>query len=191
MLLNILLHDPRQLTTIASHTPRWVWVLLAGLLLLGASQLRARRMSRLRAGAAPLAMALFSFFGMVSAFWGSAQLDVAVGLWVVACAACMGLLLWRARPAPTGVRFDPATRTCEIPGSAIPLILIIGIFLTKYAVGIELALQGNLINDSHFVWSLASLYGLFSGAFLARGWRLWRLIAASIPMVISPLQPNL
>ena len=69
--------------------------------------------------------------------------------------------------------------------------MIIGIFLTKYAAGIELALQGNLINDSHFVWGLASLYGLFSGAFLARGWRLWRLIPPSMPTVDSLMQPNL
>ena len=39
MLLQILIHDPQQLATIASKTPHWVWGLLAALMLLGASQL--------------------------------------------------------------------------------------------------------------------------------------------------------
>ncbi|MEO7939170.1 MAG: DUF6622 family protein, partial [Burkholderiaceae bacterium] len=72
----------------------------------------------------------------------------------------------------------------------VPLVLIIGIFLTKYAAGIELALQGSLIYDSHFVWGLASLYGLFSGAFLARGWRLWRLFPPLTPTGHSRMQPT-
>jgi len=190
MLLDIVLHDPRQLATIAGHTPRWVWVVLAGLLILGTSQLLPRRMSRLRAGVTPLTMALLSFLGMVSAFKASAQLGIAIGLWMATCAASMGLALWLARHTQSGSRYDPTTRTYEIPGSMVPLILIVGIFLTKYAAGIEMALQGHLIHNNHFVWSLASLYGLFSGAFLARGWCLWRMAPAAAAHGSSALQPT-
>ena len=191
MLLDILLHDPRQLITIASHTPRWVWVLLAGLLMLGASQLQARRVARARVAVMPLAMTLFSFFGMASGFKASGQLGIAMALWMAACAGGLGLLLWRAPHAPAGTRYDAGTAMFDLPGSAVPLALIIGIFLTKYAVGIELAIQADLVHDTRFVWSIAALYGMFSGAFLARGWRLWRLTQSSTPIGISQPQPIL
>lgn len=178
MLLDIVLHDPSQLAIIASHTPPWVWVLLAGLLILGAGQLRPRRMSRTRAAVTPLVMASLSFLGMVSAFKASAQLGIAIGLWTATCAASMGLGLWLVRHVRSGSRYDATTRTHEVPGSMVPLVLIVGIFFTKYAAGIEMALQGQLIHDNHFIWSLACLYGLSSGTLLARGWRLWRMAPA-------------
>lgn len=189
MLLNILLHNPRQLITIASQTPPWVWVLLAALLMLGASQLQPRRVARTRVGVTPLVMALFSLLGLVSGFKASGQLGIAIALWTAACAASFGMLLWRAPRAPSGTRYNADTGKFDMPGSAVPLILIIGIFLTKYAVGIELAMQADLVHDALFVWSLASLYGMFSGAFLVRGWRLWRLAQPSTPIAISRPHP--
>ncbi len=191
MLLTILIHDPDQLTSIVSHTPRWVWVLLAGLLVLGASQLKARRVARARVSVTPLAMTLFSLFGIVSGFKASGQLGIAIALWVASCAGCMALLLWLAPHAPAGTRYNAGTAMFDLPGSAVPLALIIGIFLTKYAAGIEMAIQADLVHDTLFVWSLASLYGMFSGAFLARGWRLRRLVLSSTSIAFSQPQPIL
>lgn len=191
MLLQILIQEPQQLATIASKTPRWVWFLLAGLLTLGASQLRARRVARARVAVTPVAMTLFSFIGMLSGFKNSAHLDVAISLWMAACVACMGLMLWHTTRAPTGIRYDAHTRMFSLPGSPIPLALIIGIFLTKYVAGIELAIQPDLVHDTLFVWSLATLYGMFSGAFLARGWRLWRLARATVSMTLLPSQSTI
>ncbi len=182
MLIQILIHEPQQLATIASKTPPWVWGLLAGLLMLGASQLQARRVARARVGATPVAMTLFSFFGMMSGFRESGQLGIATALWLAACAATMGLLLWRAPLATAGTRYNALSGMFDLPGSAVPLALITGIFLTKYVAGIELAMQAELVHDRLFVWSLALLYGMFSGAFLARGWRLWRLARTTVSM---------
>ena len=191
MLLHILIHEPQQLAIIISKTPHWVWVLLAGLLMLGASQLKARRVARIRVGVTPLAMTLFSFFGMVSGFKASGQLGVALALWTMACAGSLAVSLWRTPDAPVGTRYDACTSMFELPGSATPLALIVGIFLTKYAAGIELAIQGDLVHNTRFVWSLASLYGMFSGAFLARGWRLWRLARSSTPRAMPQPQPTM
>jgi hypothetical protein len=179
MLLQILIHQPQQLAIIASKTPSWVWGLLAALLLLGASQMKARRLPRARVAVTPLTMTLFSLLGMLSAFRASGQVGIAMALWLVACAIGMAGLLWLAPSAPAGTRYDPASKTFHLPGSAIPMILIIGVFLTKYIAGIEQAMQPGLAHDAGYVWSLASLYGLLSGAFLARGWRLWRLVRVS------------
>jgi len=191
MLLHILIHEPQQLATIASKTPHWVWGLLAGLLTLGASQLKTRRVARARVAVMPLVMTPFSFFGMVSGFQASGQLGIAIALWTAACAGCMSLMLWQTTCAPAGARYNADTGTFDLPGSAVPLALIIGIFLTKYIAGIELAIQTHLVHNPLFVWSLATLYGTFSGAFLARGWRLWRLALVNVSMTAQPSQSTI
>lgn len=191
MLLQILIHEPQQLATIASKTPHWVWGLLAALLTLGASQTQTRRVARARVAVTPLAMTMFSFFGMVSGFRASGQLGIAIALWMAACITCMGLMLWQTTRAPAGTRYDAGTGMFDLPGSAVPLVLIFGIFLTKYVAGIELAIQPDLVHDTLFVWSLASLYGMFSGAFLARGWRLRRLAHSTMSMTVLPSQATI
>ncbi len=189
MLLQILIHQPQQLATIASKTPPWVWGLLAGLLMLGASQMQARHVARARVGVTPVAMTLFSLWGMVSGFKETGQLGIAIALWLAACTGSLALLVWRTPSAPPGTRYDASTRTFDLPGSAVPLALILGIFMTKYAAGIKLAMQPDLVRDTLFVRSLAPLYGMFSGAFLARGWRLWRLAGATASTTHLPAQP--
>ena len=57
----------------------------------------------------------------------------------------------------------------------MPLALILGIFLTKYFVGVELALQPTLASSSEFALQIGTLYGVFNGLFAARALRLWRL----------------
>ena len=54
-------------------------------------------------------------------------------------------------------------------------LLWLGIFLTKYIVGVELALQPALEHDTGVALQVAVLYGVFNGVFTARAARLWRL----------------
>ena len=82
---------------------------------------------------------------------------------------------WIRSTAPAGARYCNASRRFDLPGSAMPLVLIMGIFLTKYLVGVELAMQPALARDSAFALQIAALYGAFSGLFVARAMRLWRL----------------
>ena len=66
-------------------------------------------------------------------------------------------------------------------GSGWPLLLILGIFLVKWAVGVELALQPMLAHDSHFALQIALVYGVFNGVFAARTGRLLRLAKTRTP----------
>ena len=68
----------------------------------------------------------------------------------------------------------------------MPLGLILGIFLTKYFVGVELALQPALARDSSFALQIALLYGVFNGLFAARALRLWRLVRRSASFAATP-----
>jgi hypothetical protein len=63
-----------------------------------------------------------------------------------------------------------------VPGSVVPLLIILGIFLTKYGVGVEMAINPNAARNAQFVVSVAVLYGAFNGIFLARSLRLLRLM---------------
>ena len=107
MLIQLLIQQPQMLGPIIQRTPAWVWALLAGLLWLGASQLRARQVGLVRALATPLAMTGLSVYGVASAFGPAGQAAVALGSWFVAAAALAALALWfqpRRPPAPSTFR---------------------------------------------------------------------------------------
>jgi hypothetical protein len=54
-------------------------------------------------------------------------------------------------------------------------LLIVGIFLVKYVVGVDLAMAPRLVREPSYVLSVAALYGAFTGVFIGRASRLWRL----------------
>jgi hypothetical protein len=89
----------------------------------------------------------------------------------------LGLIAPRAPLA--GTTYDAASRSFNVPGSWMPLALILGIFLTKYIVGVELAMQPALAEDGQYSLIVGGLYGLFSGTFAGRAARLWLLALRS------------
>lgn len=186
MLLNLLIHQPQSLGQIIHHTPVWVWALLAGLLWLGGSQLFGRNVSLVRAMVMPGAMTGLSVYGLACAFGKSGPAGPAVlGVWLVATTVIAALALWWQPTAPQGTLYAGGSRSFYIPGSAMPLALILGIFLTKYFVGVELAMQPALSRDGSFALQIAVLYGVFNGLFAARSLRLWRLARQNIPLAAT------
>lgn len=165
----------RYLGRLVRQTPTWVWGLLAALLALAALQLRDRRQSLLRVSIMPVAMTLFSAWGTWSAFGSSPLLGQAVAVWAAAAALVFALVA-RGRAAAS---YDAATRSYDLPGSAVPLLLVAGIFLVKYGVGIELAMAPRLLHDTQYALTVAGLYGAFTGSFVGRACRPWRL---ALPM---------
>lgn len=157
-------------TQIIHNTPLWVWALLAGLLALGYSQTRSRTVGLRRLVIMPVAMVLLSLYGTVSAFGPSPGV---LGAWLAAGA----LLATRVvqRPVPLGTAYDTAHRHYTMPGSWLPMLVILGIFCTKYAVGVTLAMQPAMARHTLFATLVGTLYGLFSGFFAGRTLRLWRL----------------
>ncbi|KQP22403.1 hypothetical protein ASF43_00255 [Pseudorhodoferax sp. Leaf267] len=161
-----------MLVQILSHTPSWVWGLFALLLVLGVRQSRPGRQSLARTLVVPLAMAGLSLYGTVAAFGATAAVLAA---W---CAAALPLAWALSRSAlPAGTRYDAARRSFSVAGSWMPLALMIGIFLTKYAVGVALAMVPARAHAPAFGLVVALLYGAFSGCFFGRAARLWQLAA--------------
>jgi hypothetical protein len=175
MLIQILLNKPQAIGTIVAQTPVWVWGLLAGLLTLGLSQVSSRTATLRRVTIMPVVMTVFSLSGTVTAFGNSPQFATVLLVWAAATAAVVAVIASMSPDA--GTTYDRASRSFALPGSWIPFALILAIFLTKYAVGIELAMQPRLAADSQFSLIVATLFGLFSGIFTGRAARLWRMAA--------------
>lgn len=158
-----------MLIEIVRHTPYWVWIVLAVLLRRGYAMTRPQQLPRERAALLPAALLLLSLAGVVTSF--GARPDV------LACwAAALLLAAYEAQrggPAP-GPRYLPQQRSFAVPGSWTPLLLIVLIFTLKYAVGVALALHGELHRSAGFALGIGSAYGGLSGVFLGRALRLWQ-----------------
>ncbi|AOW14354.1 hypothetical protein LPB72_03600 [Hydrogenophaga crassostreae] len=165
-----------MLSQILAHTPIWVFALFAALIVLGLSQMRGREIKLQRASILPLVMVVLSLAGTVSAF-GAAPWPLLA--WAAGLAVATTTLL--ALPLPAGTRFNATTRRVKLPGSAVPLALMMGIFFTKYAVGAALGMHPEFAQWPSFTTTAGALYGLFSGVFLGRGLRLWRLARKQTP----------
>lgn len=168
---------------ILSFTPLWVWGLLIALLALGLSQTRDRSASLKRIVIMPVAMTAFSLWGTISAFGATAAV---LGIWSVAAAALLLAVMLCFGPAQAA--YDTKTRLFQLPGSWVPMALIAGIFLTKYAAGAAMAMRPELKFDLAFALALATVYGAFSGMFAGRAARLLRLALRPSQGVVPALQ---
>lgn len=162
------------------NTPFWVWGLLAALLVLGFSQTRHRTAGLTRITLLPLGLGAFSLYGTISAFGTSPGV---LGSWLAT--AILLVLLVTQVPLPAGARYDSSTRQFQLPGSWIPMALIMAIFLTKYVVGVSLVMHPELKEHANFSLAAGTLYGVFSGIFAGRAIRLLRL--ASRPALTLPV----
>jgi uncharacterized membrane protein len=164
------LQGASMIAKILSNTPVWVWGLLAAMLALGFSQARSRTAGLPRLLLMPLGLGAFSLWGTISAFGPSAAV---LGSWFAACVLLL-LVVTQFRLA-AGVSYDRHNRQFALPGSWIPMALIVGIFITKYAAGVSLAMQPDLKANANFMLAIATLYGAFSGIFAGRTVSLLRL----------------
>ncbi len=174
MLIQLIVQHPSAIATVLKNTPVWVWGLFGTLLALGLSQVRTRNVSALRMTLMPLAMTALSIYGTVSAFGKSPLFLWVLAAWLVG--AGLMLVLIGSRAVPAGTQYDADSRSFTVPGSLVPLGLIMGIFLTKYVVGVDLAMQPTLAGDGLYTLMVGGLYGLFSGIFAGRAARLWTLV---------------
>lgn len=173
LLTHLLAQHPEAIVDIVRQTPLWVGGLLAGLLWLGFSATRARDVHIGRLIVMPVAMGGLALWGVYSAFGGTGNVVALLGLWALCYAAVLAIGT-RLAPPP-GTRWDGATRSFHLPGSWMPLALIMAVFLMKYCIGVQLAMEPSLAHDNGFALAVTGLYGLLSGLFAARTLRVLRL----------------
>src|ERR1700678_3719319 len=102
------------------HTPIWVWLLLAFLVSRGVAALRPREVAPRRMLILPVVFLVWGLSGLI----GSRGLGVDLLIFPVAFAAGVygGIALAALGTAP---RLAPETGALEMPGSLIPLTLIV------------------------------------------------------------------
>jgi hypothetical protein len=155
-----------MIITILRFTPPWVWMLLAALVALGVAQLRSRSLTRAQLLGLPGAMLAL---GLMSALPGFVQRPATTLLWA---AAALAAASFGRRLAPRDARYDATTARWHVPGSALPLVLIVCIFSVKYAVAVTWALNPAWREATLSLSAVALLYGSFSGLFAGRAWAL-------------------
>lgn len=159
-----------MLIAILQQTPRWVWVLLTILIVIGVRQSLPRRRSLRSATIIPVVMIVLSFYGVISVF---ATQPIALAAWIVGVAGA--LLLFHLAGAWNDIRWSVSDQTLLVPGSMVPLMLMLGLFFVKFSVNVMLARHHDLASDMVFASLVGLAYGSFSGTFLSRGLMMWKV----------------
>lgn len=182
MLIQLVTQHPEAIPSIMRGTPVWVWGLLAGLVALGVSQLRGRQISLVRALVLPIVMTAMALLGLASTFANNGHMASALLTWVLTVAVTVAVL---SRTLSTSGWYDATHKRFDLPGSWAPLALILGIFFTKYLVGVETAMNPSAFAAPDAAIALSALYGLFSGVFIAHTWLLVRLAQRHTPPALQ------
>lgn len=155
---------------IISHTPIWVWAVFALITWLGLKQALPGTSSLRRVTLITLAMLGLSLYGTVSVFGLVGTLLVTWG-----CSLAVAATLAAQQSLNPLTRYNTWTQRVELPGSWVPLVLMLGIFITKFLVGITSAMRPDVLHHPAFSYGIGVIYGGFSGVFAGRTVRLWRL----------------
>jgi hypothetical protein len=119
-----------QAKDIAMGAPAWVYILLIALVVLGVRRLKTRELPVMVALVPTVAFLIWSVVG-AHAFAVTAGYAVALAAWLAG--AAIGAITGLAMPEPRGERL-PGRRVLQ-PGSVLPLILYLGVFVVRFACG--------------------------------------------------------
>lgn len=151
-----------SIEAILRGTPIWVWFLLAYLL--------SRGFKAMQGGTAPLGK--LAIVPAVFTAWGLLHLvkEPAAGwntglAWVVGAALGIGIGVLLARRS--GLTVDRVQKTVTLPGSIVPLALILLTFASKFWLGVELAIT-HAGTDALYVVLDGLVSGLVAGIFAGR-----------------------
>lgn len=151
-----------MLLQILTHTPTYVWAILAGLIALGLASMHEREMTLQRLLMLPLAMLALSLNDIANKFGFN---TLSLSAWASGCLIA-GLLmarLGRVRITPTAARGRVLVR-----GSAAPLAIMLAVFFTKYAAAVMLSVRPQPGNSSVATIIICALFGVFNGVLAGR-----------------------
>ncbi|MDO9433875.1 DUF6622 family protein [Hydrogenophaga sp.] len=144
-----------------SKIPFWVFGVLLLLVFFGYRQSRDRLVTPLYMGAIALAMLGLSLFGVVTAFGPNVAPLLA---WAMGVTAVVGL--GRSVLRPRGMQAAPGA--ILVPGSWVPAVLMLGIFVAKFFLGFATGMGLPIVQQPGFVLAASLVFGAFSGAFAVR-----------------------
>lgn len=154
-----------------ASVPAWVPVLFVVLLFLGYRQSLPRTVRPGALVAIALAMFGLSFYGVVGAF---GMEPPALLAWAAGYATSLSLSAKQlaSRLTATGARV-------RVPGSWVPLALLLGIFMAKFVLGFAAAVHSPVLHHQGFILAMSAAFGALSGGFGARAIAVHRCAAAN------------
>jgi hypothetical protein len=160
-----------MLLQILTHTPVFVWFLLAGLIVLGWRQSRDRLVAPLQVLALP---ALMLGLGGWSLAPGMAALPVVALAWLGALA--LGAAAGARTPQLPGTAWLAPSGRFRVPGSWVPMGFILVIFTLRYSSNVAFVMHPEWRGMLAVQATLAVVLGLVSGLAIGRAIGLLRLM---------------
>jgi hypothetical protein len=157
------------LIAIVGHTPTAVWAVLAALVLVGMRQMRTQTLTGGRVWLVPAVAGAASLAGALRGFGGAGEL-LTGACW--ALGAALGFAANRSLDLPRRVVAN-ADGSFTIGGSVAPLVVLVSIFLVRYATNVALAIQPALSNNPAAAAVVAIAYGFTAGLLAARSRKIW------------------
>ncbi|MEH6414656.1 DUF6622 family protein [Pseudomonas sp. CGJS7] len=156
------------LSALLTHTPIWVYALLALLIWLGAQRLRPRTTSIARVWAVP---AIFIAWGLAGLFTHDGGAAAVLGHWFAGALIGVGLGAWSLSPA--SLSFDHRNGLVRQPGSVLPMLRMLAIFLGHYVFQAIAAASPQLRNGA--MTNDIYVSGISAGFFI--GWTIRFVLA--------------
>ncbi len=163
---------------IVSHTPVYVWALLAFLVYRGVAATEDREVSLVKLFIIPVVMLAISLAGM------NGHGLLGAGVWAVWMAGMLAAVLVTWTAGKGEIVVNRGAGTVLQPGSWTPLLLMIAIFVTKYTVAVVSAMHPEMQGQMLFVVVTNGLFGVFNGVFVGR---LLRCVAAYVRLPAAVL----
>ena len=160
-----------MIVQILSHTPIWVYALFFVLLVFGLMQTRTRKVGKISALLLPVGMIALSLGGINSSF-GLTPIPLAAWGTAIVIATVVGYAYFRDKR----IRYEATDGKFFIPGSWVPLVVMMAIFFAKYAYAVMHASNAEVISTPVFIGALSGVYGLLSGYFSSRALNLIKLV---------------
>jgi hypothetical protein len=151
-----------MLLQILSHTPLYVWAILAFLVARGVAASRTRDVKFAHGFIVPLVMLALALQGVLGSFGGG----TAALAWLAAL-ALTAALTWRLVD-PLRIEARRVDGIIRERGSWQPLVLMLAIFCAKYAVNVALAVAPQLRGSASFTVAACVLFGAFNGIFIGK-----------------------
>jgi hypothetical protein len=158
--------------------PLWAWLVLAGLIVLGGLQTMPRRLPIVAIFILPVVMGAFSLYSVGISF---ADHIAGFGAWGAGALAALmlnGLML----RSPAGVRYDAHARRFELPGSLVPLALMLVIFATRFTITATATVNPAAAAATSFVLATSAMLGFLAGLFASRA----LVMTAALRAVTAP-----
>lgn len=146
---------------IVTHTPLWVWPLLAYVLFMGWQATRDRTVAPWRVFVMPAVAVVLAAANLATG--GATPTGLAGFAAGVAIGAAAGLAIARRRPVQ--LRADGRL---ALAGDWLPLVLMVCIFALRYARGIAVGIDPQIATEPGFMFGGALASGLFSAMMVAR-----------------------